>query len=158
MSIQDAYKWLYHAANGGEHAITDVSRVSDWMEREWAGLDLDFRRAEQEITPLDPWGRMIRVNLRPAKRREVPPGIILNWFVKSAQRFQKDELGFQVKWRVLGLSLQRTSEAFPFTRADWERFDLEAGASNYPAVHHSHEYGRVNGPAYRVGLAELWAR
>jgi len=156
MTAQDAYKWIYHASNGGEHAVSDAARASDWMDREWSGLDLDFRSAQAILTPLDPWGRIVRVNLRPAKRQEVKQDLILNWFIESAQKFQRDDFGFQLRWRVLGLSLRETKHKFPFAVSDWEKFELEAAAKSYPAVHHSPEYSRLNVPAYRVGLAELW--
>ena len=34
MRVEDAYKWLFHATLGGEHAVQDVGGPRNWMDRE----------------------------------------------------------------------------------------------------------------------------
>src|SRR5512135_1577005 len=66
--IEDAYKWLYQAANGGEHAIPDEESARRWLEREWRSLGPTPPGEPLEV-PIRPDGELVRVNLRPLRDR-----------------------------------------------------------------------------------------
>src|SRR5262245_56083851 len=68
MEIEDAYKWLFHATLGGEHAVTDDEGPRQWLDREWATLGPPLA-GEKEVVPLTVDGKLIRLNLRPYKAR-----------------------------------------------------------------------------------------
>jgi hypothetical protein len=36
--IEDAYKWLFQACQGGEHAAPSREAAQAWLASEWAGL------------------------------------------------------------------------------------------------------------------------
>ena len=64
--IEDAYKWLFHATRGGEHAIENEIATLKWLEKEWTTLTAPLPD-EPLWVPLTPDGRIGRLNLRPYK-------------------------------------------------------------------------------------------
>ena len=155
MRIEDAYKWLYHATLGGEHAVQDASGPRNWMNREWAALE-PLRNEEQEIVKLTPDGSVLRVNLRPYKDRGGDKEMLLWAFVFSAERFKADKSVFRKAWNDLGKELMTRSQG-RVTRKEWERLDGETGKLGYAAIHHSKQYEEKYKPAYRVVLGEIWS-
>ena len=156
MRIEDAYKWLFHATMGGEHAVTDDAGPRSWMDREWGGLSLPLR-SEPESQPLRPDGKIVRVNMRPYKARGGDSEMLLAVFVESAKRFKSDKKEFVREWQALGLFL-RAAKVGHLSATSWAKLDREMLPLGYPAIHHSAEYEKVYRPAYRVVLGELWVR
>lgn len=155
MTIQDAYKWLYQATLGGEHAVSDDSGPRTWLDREWAGLGRPFR-GEAIVEKLTPDGRLLRVNLRPYKALGGDKEMLLGLFVASAQAFRSEKAVFLDAWRGLGETLRFQPGNGRLSYAAWLRFDRTAKQDGYTAVHHSRKYERGYKPAYRVVLGELW--
>lgn len=155
MRIQDAYKWLYQATLGGEHAVRDEQGPRRWLEREWAALTPPGAQ-EPELVRLTPDGSVLRVNLRPYKSAGRDRDLLLALFVMSAERFRGERGRFLKEWRSLGQLLRRRPQAH-LTFAAWTSFDRSMSARGFPAVHHSPEYEKAYQPAYRVVLGELWA-
>ncbi|HSI73687.1 MAG TPA: hypothetical protein VK934_10975 [Fimbriimonas sp.] len=155
MRIEDAYKWLFHATLGGEHAVTDDSGPRRWMDREWAGLGKPFR-FEPEVVPLRPDGKIVRINLRPYKVKGGDREMLLALFVESAKRFRSDKSDFVHEWIGLGQLLKRRAIG-KVNRASWTKLDAALKPLGYPATHHSESYEKSYRPAYRVVLRELLA-
>jgi hypothetical protein len=146
--IEDAYKWLFHATRGGEHAVRDEAAVGAWLEREWASLGLP-EAGEPLVVGLRPDGALVRLNLRPFKARGGRPDELLSAFLRSARAFQAGGELFEAAWSTLG----RRLDARPTGHLDgpaWRRFDAEARAKGFPASHHSAAYSAAHHPAYRV--------
>ena len=155
MRIEDAYKWLFHATQGGDHAVgEDDSGPRQWMIREWANLTSPMPN-EREVVPLDPQGRLIRVNLRPFRARGGDSEMLLAVFVSSARQFRPNRREFISSWNELGKRLQRSSIG-KLTSREWRRLDRETKVLGYAAIHHSPWYESQAKPAYRVVLGALW--
>lgn len=152
--IEDAYKWLFHATQGGDHAVRDDSGPRQWMDREWATLGNPLPD-EPLVVPLDPQGRLIRVNLRPYRAMGGDKEMLLALFVASAQEFRPERRTFRAEWRSLGKRLQK-HEIGGLTYPEWVRLDRATRAEGYPAIEHSETYLRKAKPAYRVILGSLW--
>ena len=150
--IQDAYKWLFHATRGGEHALRDEAAARAWLEREWAALDPPEAH-EPLVVALRPDGALVRLNLRPFKAQGGRPESLLAAFVRSARAFRAEGTAFEAAWRELG----RLLDARPLGHLDgatWRALDAEARAKGYPAWHHSAPYEAARRPAYRVLTSE----
>ena len=146
--IEDAYKWLYQAALGGEHAVPDEDAARAWLEGEWASLGPSLP-GEKLVVPLRPDGAVVRLNLRPYRDRGGRPDYLLSAFLAGARSFEPDRTLFRTTWDALGEELA----ARPFgslSRTEWVRLDAETKPEGYPAVHHSAAYARAKHPAYRV--------
>lgn len=148
LRIADAYKWLFHATCGGEHAIENETAVRLWLEKEWAGLGLP-QPGEEIWTPLTADGRIGRLNLRPFKARGGTIEPLLAAFLAGAKSFAADPARFQTAWRVLGRQLKQNPVGH-LTFAEWQRLDRAMKVKGYPASHHSPEYNQARHPAYRV--------
>jgi hypothetical protein len=146
--IRDAYKWLYHASLGGEHAISNRASAERWLDREWETLGEPLR-GEPMIVRLTPDGSIVRLNLRPYKQRGLEKSALLDAFVLSAQEFAPDRSRFVTAWRLLN-SMLRVQPIGKLSLAEWEALDREMSPLGYPAVHHSEAYERASKPAYRV--------
>jgi hypothetical protein len=151
--IEDAYKWLYHATLGGEHAVTDEQGPRAWLDREWETIGAPLK-GEQGLVPLTSDGRLLRVNLRPYKQRGGDKEMLLWAFVFSAERFKPDRSGFVREWDALGARLRSRPQGH-LTAGEWTRLDATARKAAFPAAHHSPEYERAYRPAYRVVLREF---
>lgn len=155
--VEDAYKWLYQAALGGEHAIAEETGPRRWLDEEWAGLG-EPREGEPLAQALRPDGSVLRINLRPFKAAGGQRERLLRAFVESARAFRGDRALFLAAWSELGRRLRAGGEAQPagLRFADWQALDEAARAEGYPAVHHSPSYEQAHAPAYRVVLARVW--
>jgi hypothetical protein len=152
--VEDAYKWLYHATMGGDHAVSDDEGPRRWLEDEWAGLGAP-KAGEKEVVSLRPDGKVVRVQLRPFKARGGDPEMLLAVFVASAQRFRPEREDFLREWRALGERL-KDGRLSQIRYQDWRRLDRQAAREGYTAIHHSSAYEKAASPAYRVVVGDLW--
>lgn len=151
VAITDAYKWLYQATQGAEHAAGEPAAVRAWMEREWASLGSPLT-GERLLVPLRPDGGVVRLHLRPYCAAGGDSARLLDAFLKSAMRVRTDRQAFWVVWRELRAML--ADESFGLLTHDtWIELDAVAGPQDYPAVHHSEGYRALHSPAYRVLIA-----
>lgn len=153
MHAQDAYKWLYQAAMGGEHAITSQEGPRRSLEDEWKTLDPPSK-GEALIVELTPDGSVLRVNLRPYKAGGGNKEALLRAFIDSARRFKPDFELFRKQWSALG----RIGPIGHIDPISIRLFDRQARASGYPALRHSPEYVTAYKPAYRVLTKEQWTK
>lgn len=150
--IQDAYKWLFQATRGGEHAAPSREAATVWLEREWSGLT-EIPSDEKMWEPLCPAGEIGRLNLRPFRARGGDTEKLLDAFLASSRQYRRDEKQFSAVWAELGRRLQRKGIG-QLTHSDWLSFDAEMKKKGYPAVHHSERYRKVRSPAYRIITAD----
>jgi hypothetical protein len=153
--IEDAYKWLFHATLGGEHAVRDESGPRSWLDDEWPTLTEPLPN-EPSVVSLRPDRKIIRVNLRPYRSMGRDKEELLHVFVRSARAFRADRDEFIKEWNALGVFLQESQTWEKLTYDGWLRLDEETKAENYPAIDHSQHYLNACNPAYRVMLSELW--
>lgn len=147
--IEDAYKWLFHATQGGEHAIMSPDGPRAWLDREWKTLT-EPDKSEPLVEPLRPDGKVVRLHLRPYRARGGNKDALLAAFIASAKGFRADRTGFVAVWEALGASLQKAPAPPHLTAAAWSRLDAETRPRGFPALHHGARYEKAARPAYRV--------
>lgn len=148
LRIEDAYKWLFHATRGGEHAIASDFAARQWLAKEWATLGPPAP-GESLWVPLTADGRIGRLNLRPYRAQGGTPEPLLAAFLASAESFDSSPRRFRAAWKALGREL-KLHPAGHLTSPEWHRYDRAMRANNYPAGHHSPAYEQACHPAYRV--------
>lgn len=148
MRIEDAYKWLFHATRGGEHAVSDEEVPRRWLDREWPTLTPP-QNNELLLVPLRPDGRIVRLQLRPFRSAGGDKEKLLRAFVASARAFKGDTRGFVSVWNELGEELKRRNRG-NLTFIDWKRLNQEVTSAKFPAIDHSEHYEKFMKPAYRV--------
>jgi hypothetical protein len=153
--IEDAYKWLFHATCGGEHAIEDEGMARQWLDREWLNLTTVGIR-EPALERLDPKGRIVRIHLRPYKHSGRDREMLLALFVRSAERFRPEKVELRRVWAALGVELMKRPLSKHLTLSEFRRLTMPLERANFPAIHHSDAYVGAYRPAYRVVLGELW--
>jgi hypothetical protein len=149
----DLYKFAHHGIMGSEHAVHDTEPVRAYMTRELAKLAAgSITRthpvADPLIEPLPPDNRFVRVHLRPYLERHGSPDALLEAFVRTANSARGDTSRF-------ACAAQALADA-PWLTAAQSTVALIARyrRSGFPAVHHSPDYEKAYGPAYRVLDAE----
>lgn len=152
---QDAYKWLFQAARGGEHAAPSAEAARRWLEREWETLGPP-RPGEPLVEPLRPDGAVVRLHLRPFRAAGGDREALLEAFLGSARAFAADPELFVAAWRAFGDGLPADA-AGPMSRAAWAELDRASEEAGWPARHHSRAYAEVHAPAYRVLTGEAAA-
>lgn len=148
LRIEDAYKWLYHATRGGEHALDIETAARLWLEHEWAALEPPAA-GEPLWEPLSADGRIGRLHLRPYRQRGGDLPALHQAFVAGATSFDSSPGRFLRAWRALGRTLTRSPRGY-LTGPEWRRLDRLLRAQGYPPIHHSPEYEHARRPAYRV--------
>ena len=150
--IEDAYKWILHAARGSEHAIADADGAKRMLDEEWATLGPP-QPDEPLWVPLAEKGRFGRLNLRPYRAQGGDPDALLDAFLASAKSYDASPARFLKAWKGLGRALQRNPQGH-LTASEWKRLDRTVRPLGYPALHHSPEFEQSRQPAYRVLTAE----
>jgi len=143
----DLYKFAHHGILGSEHAVRDTVPVRAWMSRELSQLaagaiSRTHPVADPLVEPLPPDGRFVRVHLRPFLSQHGNADALLRAFMATANAARGDTARFACAEAALGASPARALIAA-------KRHE------GFPAVHHSPEYERAYGPAYRVIDATL---
>lgn len=146
--IEDAYKWLFQATRGGEHAAPDRDSAKEWLDGEWKGLDKPTKN-EQLWEPLCRDGSIGRLNLRIFKAKGGSEEDILDAFLASSREFKETGSGFTDAWSQLGKRLKKQASG-KLTYKEWSRLDAEMKSKDYSAVHHSKHFAEARRPAYRI--------
>ena len=146
--IEDAYKWTYQATRGGEHAVPDEESARKWLDSEWS--ELGKPTADEVVwEPLCPGSEIGRLNLRPFRKSGGKSDDLLEAFLASSREYRSEQSSFVDAWLELGKRLKK-KPAGKLNYKEWAKFDAEMKAKNYPAIHHSETYEKVNHPAYRI--------
>ena len=146
--IEDAYKWLYQATRGGEHAAPSEAAARQWLDKEWDSLGPTPDR-EPLWEPLCPDGRIGRLNLRPFRDRGGSKQNLLQAFLASSREYRQDASSFTEAWSELGRRLKKKSVG-NLARNGWRNLDERMKSEGYPAIHHSKSFGMAKRPAYRI--------
>jgi len=155
LQVQDAYKWLLHAACGADHAVTSEEGPRRWLEREWDTLESPIDDEPMQVKLVSS-GDFVRLNLRPFKHRGGDAEKLLQAFVRSAQSVIPDKDSLRSSWHELGAKL-REGELFELQHEAWLALNEKVQQLDFPAVHHSPKYESKYRPAYRV-LTNLEAK
>ena len=148
MQMEDAYKWLFHACQGAEHAVPDPDTPRQWLSDEWKTLGpVPFR--EPLWIPLRTDGQLGRINLRPYKTKNGQSEPLLAAFIRSANSYKADRTAFKKVWHELGSYLTNSSIRNLNLKA-WNRVNDAYQTRGYPAIDHSAAYENLYHPAYRV--------
>lgn len=147
MQARDVYKLFFQAAFGVEHLLTDTAGVQAYLLEELRGLDAPVP-GDQLLERISMDGEMVRVNLRPFKALNLPPGLLVQAMFRSATETRPDTLLFYRLWNEYSSLLRYgVIGTAPDDVQDWDR-RVRAGEL-FPA-HHSGPYGKAYRPAYRV--------
>src|SRR5437016_6158087 len=146
--IEDAYKWIFQATRGGEHAAPDRGMAKEWLDGEWASLGKPTA-SEKLWEPLCPGEEIGRVNLRAFRAKGGTEDDLLDAFLASTTEYRATVAEFTAAWAELGKRLKK-KRAGTLTFSEWSRVDAEMKAKGYPAIHHSKTYDDAERPAYRV--------
>lgn len=152
----DAYKWLFQAARGGEHAAPSEAAARKWLEAEWATLGPPLP-GEPLVVRLRPDGAVVRLNLRPFKASGGDPDALLRAFLASARNFRSDPGLFVEAWRAFGGGLEGGGAA-GIDGSSFAELDRASESEGWPARHHGPAYAAARKPAYRVLTGEEAAR
>ena len=82
VEMRDAYKWIFQAAMGGEHAAPSRDAADRWLRQEWQTLG-PTAPDEPLLEPLGDSG-IVRLHLRPFRDAGGVPDALLDAFLASA--------------------------------------------------------------------------
>lgn len=148
MQIQDAYKWLYQATLGGEHAAMDAERSRSRLNEEWNLLG-DASFDEELWEPLRKDISIGRLHLRPFKQLKGSIDSLNEAFLTSSREHVSEHKSFVSVWCELGNKLS-SSPTVGLTHSVWIDFHVEIKEVNFPAISHSESYRTAYRPAYRI--------
>jgi hypothetical protein len=170
LQAQDIYKLVHQGVFGPGHAVASAAQARDGLARELRALATECRIQiadcrlqncgdEELVEPIDPSGRLVRVNMRPlvaaqckmqsAECKMQNAGWLAEAIVESARRVKGEPAQMT---RRFSAAVRWCRKNLPRQAAKLERIATEARAAGYPAFHHSPAYARAYKPAYRVIL------
>jgi hypothetical protein len=145
-SAQDAYKLIFQRHMGTEHLIPDLDSPRKFLQDELDKVVPDSNALLVE--PLWEDFRVSRINLAPFKAKEINFEMLLAAFLESSEPLDGVVRAFLDEWMdfiwlvkngLLNLNLD-----------DVEKVNRIALENDYPAMHHSDHYVKLNNPAYRI--------
>lgn len=152
---EDYYKLIHQSVFGVGHLIEDEASARSSLEREILTLGPP-KPAETLLEPLDPEGRMMRVNLRPFVAQKLSQDALMAVLLETARTVEPDTSLFLGRWHAFGELVDRGELDVPVE--DWKEVDRFARERSYPPVHHSNDYRGAYKPAYRVVLKGLFTK
>jgi hypothetical protein len=151
MNATDALKLLHHATMGSEHAITDTTSVTLWMEREWSSMG--DGPSEPLVDTLGRSGQYARVHLRSLRDAGGDPTRLIKAFIATGYSATGDT-------SVLACALASLVSLSARGSVPWSTDSLRSAIQawskrGYPAVSHSAVFRNSYSPAYRVVARRL---
>jgi hypothetical protein len=153
VKAEDYYKLIFQSAFGIRHFIEDETSARVALEREIFALS-PASADEPLLEPLDPEGRMVRVNLRPFVAQDLSRDGLVAAMLETAGTLKPDTTLFLGRWNALRDLVK--SEQIPVPMDAFKAVDQFASERDYPAVRHSDDYRGAYKPAYRVVLKKLF--
>jgi len=147
MRVTDVYKLLYQACMGAEHAIISPETAEDWLMKEWSSISANPDEELYEDLALH--HPIFRMNLRPAKAKNISPSKILDAFVKVGNEFPKNQEVLASVWEIVSRKI-RAGKISLLDADKIDEFDKLVHENDYPAMHHSKEYAEAYKPTYRL--------
>jgi hypothetical protein len=144
---QDVYKLFYQSAFGVGHILGDSSAVRQYLLDELSSVD-SIPSGEPLLERIDLADSLVRVNLRPFKRLNLPPEKLVQVMNASGRATLPDSITFYRMW----------NEFKSLVKYGLLQCDVKVGEMTHqsesdgaiPSVHHSRSYTTANHPAYRV--------
>ncbi|MGY4706989.1 hypothetical protein ACVNPS_04455 [Candidatus Bipolaricaulota sp. J31] len=144
--VEDLAKLVYQGVFGADHLLSDPDRFAREFLEEWRCVDERAFPGEPLFEPVDPRGRIYRLNLRPAKQRGVAPEALLELLL-SQTRVGADPGEFWKRWGiVVELAEEGTIPFAPDRLRGYGGMLAETGL----VPRHSAAYRRANRPHYRL--------
>ncbi len=145
----DLYKLLHQACLGPAHLGRSADSLR-WLLDEWESA---APTPGCLFEPIDPRGRIVRVNLRPLK--DAGGSALGIWRIMLASPRESPEGRARLE-RLLRASAELASRGIiPFDLRELRRQAAFAKESGYPPGRHSPEYLSAEEPAYRVLPVQL---
>ena len=155
LAVPDVYKMLYQANFGVEHLLSDTAGVRSYLMEEMAAMDTTLEE-EALIERISTDGEVVRVNLRPFRKQNLDPELLIRAMFASAAAMKPDTLLFVRQWREFRDLVRYGLLSFPLPAVEELNARIEAG--EIVPVHHSERYKFSNSPAYRVVLRRVFER
>lgn len=155
LAVQDVYKMLYQANFGVEHLLSDTANVRSYLLKEMATMDTTVE-GETLVERISTDGEVVRINLRPFRKENRDPELLLRVMFASAAARKPDTLLFLRQWREFRDLVRYGLLNFPISEV--ERLSAAVEAGEIAPMHHSAEYKVANRPAYRVVVWKVFAR
>lgn len=150
MVAQDAYKLLFHATLGAEHAAPTPEGALAWLREELHAMG--GGPDEPLVDTLGAGSRLARIHLRPFQASQGDPDQLAAAFVRTAA------LPLDTTALTCALGTMRSmAEAgrLPWTAVEVADYLDARRREGYPAVHHSSAFRDAYRPAYRVIALEF---
>ena len=145
--IADAYKLIYQGCMGPGHAISDPEAVKQWLDREWESIEASSHEGlYADVTVHRP---IYRINLRAAKAFGITKNQIHDEFINLAETFPERPDLLREIWVEISRQIEAGKELV-CNPQNLEEFNKLVGDNDYPAMHHSPEYAKINKPSYRL--------
>ena len=152
MEIQDAYKLIYQAVMGLEHALINLEDFEQAIIKEYDALNPNDKEPLWES--IHPEGLWMRINLRPLKARSEDPQRLATLCIWSLDLNHTDSTHLKEAWQTL-TKLCRNGRVRSFGLEEMAAFNEFLKENNFPAVHHSTAYRTLYQPAYRIMRREF---
>lgn len=157
IQAQDIYKLLHQGVFGPGHILITPSAARAAIEQELVQVDRTGPVALTE--PIDPTGKLVRVNLAPLPPTTAMVERLLEALTETveiiAQTATATELADIMRHRLAAAVLW-CRRSLPLQAAFLEKLAQDADSAGFPTRHHSAVYLAAYHPAYRVLLSRLW--
>ena len=145
-SALDAYKLIYQRHRGTGHLILDIDSSRKHLLDELEHITPD--NSVMLIEPLREDFEVVRVNLVPFKARGLDPEMLLGSFIESSEPSEGALDSFTDEW--MNLIWMVKNGLVNLNLDDMEKVNQIVLDNDYPPMHHSEKYTKMNNPSYRI--------
>ena len=144
IQLRDIYKLAHQSVFGPEHL--DAAAFESAIKEEMHSPDVAFEEPLLESISVD--ASVCRINLRVARKRQIAPALIAEAVQVSAEQFSRSRDELARLWNDAGDSLKNLKKGF--NAKDFRELTRMVEEKDFPPLHHSRSYHKLNRPAYRV--------
>jgi len=153
---QDVYKVLFQGTMGLQHIMNDKEKAFTELKKEFQRIKPDCITDEELIEHVNIDGTVVRVNLRPYKRKFSDIEPLFNSMVQSAENFIPDREKLIKLWERFKTLVQKGELDFYYKEV--LAFERDVKAQENTIIRHSEIYSRREKPSYRIVLISVFKK
>jgi hypothetical protein len=154
--VQDVYKILFQGTMGLKHILRNKEEAFSILEEEFMKTDPKSKKVENLCERISIDGSVIRVNLRPYKRKSSDIRLLFDSMVTSEKIFIPDEGKLKKLWEIFKSLVQKGELNFNY--GEVISFYRNIITQEDTAIRHSEIYRKSEKPSYRIVLSGIFSK
>jgi hypothetical protein len=156
LTVQDIYKLLFQSTMGPAHIMKNKDKAISLLNQELNSLDLKFKKNEILVEPISIDEKVVRINLRPFKRKMLDVKLLFYTIEKTSGLFVKNQQKLDYYWETFKQLVQE--KKLDFDSNNILSLEKRLSSQHNGLLTHSRIYRHKEKPSYRVVLIDIFKK